>query len=262
LSRFNRRSERRTSLFFLATVESSRDHVGFSADAEAKREIGKAIHGEGVTKVEVMGVEDQRDLVVAGNAERSQFRSEGPQIACVTDEKLVLIELNFHGAMSGNYGDARATVVCQQVFVFAEVTFEDGTVDVVAAKFATPFVAAMARLEDDVDSTPEWSEQAQKRFEESLAGNGGGQDGDAKSGIGATVVAEAIALAKGYRDAGRGSNGGGQAEGRGAEKRRCGVGESRHERPSLRNGSHWQGESANIDRGRRVRRGRGEKMFR
>jgi len=149
---------------------SACNHVRFSADTEPPRQLIESIGRFGWRIVQVRSVENERKLRVAMDAGGMKGGSERLQVAGVADEELVFVELHFHRLMATDHGHSRTPVVEQQVFEFAEIAFEHGPIDVLAAEVVVR-IGRVARLEDDVDLVTEGPQQTQKGFEQPFARN-------------------------------------------------------------------------------------------
>src|SRR5712691_2360230 len=89
------------------------------AHAEAVAKLFELLVEAWVAAVHVLALGDELEPVVAVDAQLLQEDLEGTDVGGVDDQELVLIELDLHGALVRQDGDAGAAVVGQQIFEFA-----------------------------------------------------------------------------------------------------------------------------------------------
>jgi hypothetical protein len=156
---------------------------------------------------------DEGKVVVTRNVALKKNPLEGFEVLGVDDEEFVFIELDFAGVLAGQGGDSGTAIVGQQVLEIAEMTHEDGQIDVFAEEVLMRMaVGVMAGFENDVNHRAQGLEKLQEDIEEVFGGDGGGEDGDLPMVGAIAKEADAVALAGGVGEVMGGADGLGEAK--------------------------------------------------
>lgn len=170
---------------------------GGFAHAEAVAELLEGFGVVGVGGVDMFAFGDELHGVVAADAGLAENFFERFQTAGIDDQKLMFVELDFHGLGGGNDRHAGATVVQEQFLKVAEIAFEDRAIDVFAEQVAMLAAGLLvARFQNDVDHQTERLEQGEKYVEERLAGDGGRQDWNLQTSFRIAIRFQAEAFAR------------------------------------------------------------------
>ena len=136
------------------------------ADAEAVAELleGREVARIGTVKVFAFG--NQLEFRVPRDSVAVENLRKWREIVGIDDEKLVLVELDFHWPLAGDDRYSGTAVVEEQFFKIAEVALEDWHVDLFAEQIPVPFsFTIVAGFQDDIGHFAQWLQEFEENVE-------------------------------------------------------------------------------------------------
>ena len=112
----------------------------------------------------VLGLGDEFDFLVAGQTIVVQHVFEFDEFMTVNDQQFVFVELDFPWHFRIQNSDTGAAISQQQIFKFVKTAFENGEIDIFAIQVLVLARLIVAGLKHDIDFVSQRFNQIQKQF--------------------------------------------------------------------------------------------------